>query len=306
MYWALSIILWRIVNSTSQICHMSNRRSFLKQATIGAAAAGVAPLLAHAGGAKIVPGNTANQLQLGIAGFTFSKSSIQQAIAIMLRVNIKTFSLKDVFLPLNSTKAKIDEVVAMFNNAGITIYAVGVIYMKKKEDADQAFEYAKMVGVDMIVGSPVYELLPYVEQKAKAYNIRVAIHNHGPEDPEYPTPGDVYKHIKNLDSRLGLCLDIGHTQRDNIDPAAAYLQFADRIIDMHIKDVTGPVKDAESVELGRGMIDIPALVKALYKKGYKGHCSFEHEKDATDPLPGLAECVGYFNGVSAAVKRQQA
>lgn len=306
MYWALSIILWRIVNSTSQICHMSNRRSFLKQATIGAAAAGVAPLLAHAGGAKIVPGNPANQLQLGIAGFTFSKSSIQQAIAIMLRVNIKTFSLKDVFLPLNSTKAKIDEVVAMFNNAGITIYAVGVIYMKKKEDADQAFEYAKMVGVDMIVGSPVYELLPYVEQKAKAYNIRVAIHNHGPEDPEYPTPGDVYKHIKNLDSRLGLCLDIGHTQRDNIDPAAAYLQFADRIIDMHIKDVTGPVKDAESVELGRGMIDIPALVKALYKKGYKGHCSFEHEKDATDPLPGLAECVGYFNGVSAAVKRQQA
>lgn len=285
---------------------MSNRRSFLKQATIGAAAAGVAPLLAHAGGAKIVPGNPANQLQLGIAGFTFSKSSIQQAIAIMLRVNIKTFSLKDVFLPLNSTKAKIDEVVAMFNNAGITIYAVGVIYMKKKEDADQAFEYAKMVGVDMIVGSPVYELLPYVEQKAKAYNIRVAIHNHGPEDPEYPTPGDVYKHIKNLDSRLGLCLDIGHTQRDNIDPAAAYLQFADRIIDMHIKDVTGPVKDAESVELGRGMIDIPALVKALYKKGYKGHCSFEHEKDATDPLPGLAECVGYFNGVSAAVKRQQA
>jgi len=285
---------------------MSNRRSFLKQATIGAAAAGVAPLLAHAGGAKIVPGNPANQLQLGIAGFTFSKSSIQQAIAIMLRVNIKTFSLKDVFLPLNSTKAKIDEVVAMFNNAGITIYAVGVIYMKKKEDADQAFEYAKMVGVDMIVGSPVYELLPYVEQKAKAYNIRVAIHNHGPEDPEYPTPGDVYKHIKNLDRRLGLCLDIGHTQRDNIDPAAAYLQFADRIIDMHIKDVTGPVKDAESVELGRGMIDIPALVKALYKKGYKGHCSFEHEKDATDPLPGLAECVGYFNGVSAAVKRQQA
>ncbi len=285
---------------------MSNRRSFLKQATIGVTATGIAPLLSHARGAKIMQSNAVNRLQLGIAGYTFSKSTIQQAIAIMQRVNIKTFSLKDVFLPLNSNKAKIDEVVGAFNNAGISIYAVGVIYMKKKEDADQAFEYAKMVGVDMIVGSPVYELLPYVEQKAKAYNIRVAIHNHGPEDPEYPTPGDVYKHIKNLDSRLGLCLDIGHTQRDNIDPATAYLQFADRIIDMHIKDVTGPVKDAESVELGRGIIDIPALVKALYKKGYKGHCSFEYEKDATDPLPGLSECVGYFNGVCATVNGHHA
>ncbi len=215
----------------------------------------------------------------------------------MKRVNIKTFSLKDVFLPLNSTKEKINEVVGTFTNAGISIYAVGVIYMKKKEDADQAFEYAKMVGVDMIVGSPVYELLPYVEQKAKTYNIRVAIHNHGPEDPEYPTPGDVYKHIKDLDTRLGLCLDIGHTQRDNIDPATAYLKYADRILDMHIKDVTKAEKDAESLELGRGIIDIPALVKALYKKGYTGKCSFEHEKDPADPLPGLAECVGYFNGV---------
>src|SRR5205085_1348127 len=113
----------------------------------------------------------------------------------------------------------------------------------------------------------------------------------------YPTPGDVYEHIKNLDSRMGLCLDIGHTQRDNIDPASAYLKYHDRIMDMHIKDVTAADKDGKSLELGRGVIDIPGLIKALYKKGYTGFCSFEHEKDLKDPLPGLAECVGYFNGV---------
>jgi sugar phosphate isomerase/epimerase len=191
--------------------------------------------------------------------------------------------------------------VGAFTAAGITIYGVGVIYMKKKEDADQAFEYAKMVGVDLIIGSPVYELLPYVEQKVKEYNIRLAIHNHGPEDPEYPTPGDVYNHIKGLDSRLGLCLDIGHTQRDNIDPATAYSQYAGRIMDMHIKDVDKAAKEGKSLELGRGVIDIPALVKTLYKKGYIGYCSFEHEKDAADPLPGLAECIGYFKGVCKSV-----
>ena len=284
---------------------MSNRRSFLKRATAGIAAAGFAPLLPHAGTVKEgnEKGGAAAALKLGIAGYTFSQSTIAQAIEMMQRVNVKTFSLKDVFLPLNSTKEKIDEVVNTFKQTGISIYAVGVIYMKTQQDADQAFEYAKMVGVDMIVGSPLYELLPYVEGKVKQYNIRMAIHNHGPEDKSYPTPGDVYEHVKNLDSRMGLCLDIGHTQRDNIDPGTAYLQYHDRIMDMHIKDVSMANKDGKSLELGRGVIDIPGLVKALNKKPYTGYCSFEHEKDAKDPLPGLAECVGYFNGVCNTLKK---
>jgi len=276
---------------------MFNRRSFLKRATTGAAAAGFAPALARAGGIETFSAAAQTTLKPGIAGYTFSKANIPQAIAMMQRVNVKTFSLKDIQLPLNSTKEKIDEVVNAFKQADISIYAVGVIYMKTQQDADVAFEYAKNVGVDMIVGSPVYDLLPYVENKVKQYNIRLAIHNHGPEDHVYPTPGDVYDHIKNLDSRLGLCLDIGHTQRDNIDPGTAYLKYADRIMDMHLKDVTSATKDGKSLELGRGVIDIPGLVKALYKKGYTGYCSFEHEKDAADPLPGLAESIGYFNGV---------
>ncbi|HWB28611.1 MAG TPA: sugar phosphate isomerase/epimerase family protein [Chitinophagaceae bacterium] len=283
---------------------MSNRRAFLKQAALGTAATSFAPLISHAKGNEIIDEQPGKELKLGIAGYTFSQSTIPQAIAMMQRVNIKTFSLKDIQLPLNSTKDKIDEVVNTFKQAGIAIYGVGVIYMKKKEDADQAFEYAKMVGVDLIIGSPVYDLLPYVEEKVKQYNIRVAIHNHGPEDPVYPTPGDVYEHVKNLDGRMGLCLDIGHTQRDKIDPGTAYLQYHDRIMDMHVKDVSAAEKDGKSLELGRGVIDVPGLVKALYKKGYNGYCSFEHEKDAKDPLPGLAESVGYFKGVCDAVKKK--
>lgn len=264
---------------------------------MGAAAAGFTPMLSNARAKQPYSSNAVTALKLGIAGYTFSQSTIPQAIAMMQRVNIKTFSLKDIQLPLNSTKEKIEEVVNTFTQAGISIYAVGVIYMKTQQDVDQAFEYAKMVGVEMIVGSPVYDLLPYAEGKVKQYNIRLAIHNHGPEDPVYPTPGDVYEHIRKLDSRMGLCLDIGHTQRDNISPADAFAKYHDRIMDMHIKDVTKAAKEGKSLELGRGVIDIPALVKVLYKKGYAGYCSFEHEIDAKDPLPGLAECVGYFKGV---------
>lgn len=283
---------------------MANRRSFLKRAALGATAAGMAPILSKANTTEAFEVNTASELKLGIAGYTFSQSSIPQAIAMMERVNIKAFSLKDIQLPQNSTKDKIDEVVNTFRQAGITIYGVGVIYMKTQQDADVAFEYAKNVGVDMIIGSPVYDLLPYVESKVKQYNIKLAIHNHGPEDKVYPTPGDVYNHIKNLDSRMGLCLDIGHTQRDNIDPGTAYLQYHDRIMDMHIKDVTEATKDGKNLELGRGVINIPGLVKALLKKPYTGYCSFEHEKDPKDPLPGLAESVGYFRGVCGAINKK--
>lgn len=280
---------------------MANRRSFLKRAALGAAAAGISPIVAGAHKAEIPEVAAASELKLGIAGYTFSQSTIPQAIAMMERVNIKAFSLKDIQLPQNSSKEKIDEVVNTFKQAGMSIYGVGVIYMKTQQDADVAFEYAKNVGVDMIIGSPVYDLLPYVEGKVKQYNIKLAIHNHGPEDKVYPTPGDVYNHIKNLDSRMGLCLDIGHTQRDNIDPGEAYLQYHDRIMDMHIKDVTEATKDGKNLELGRGVINIPGLVKALYKKPYTGYCSFEHEKDPKDPLPGLAESVGYFKGVCKVV-----
>jgi len=283
---------------------MANRRSFLKRAALGATAAGISPIIAGAHKAGVFEAAATSELKLGIAGYTFSQSTIPQAIAMMERVNIKAFSLKDIQLPQNSSKEKIDEVVNTFKQAGMTIYGVGVIYMKTQEDADVAFEYAKNVGVDMIIGSPVYELLPYVESKVKQYNIKLAIHNHGPEDKVYPTPGDVYNHIKNLDSRMGLCLDIGHTQRDNIDPGEAYLQYHDRIMDMHIKDVTEATKDGKNLELGRGVINIPGLVKAMYKKPYTGYASFEHEKDPKDPLPGLAESVGYFKGVCKVINNK--
>ena len=238
-----------------------------------------------------------SNLQLGMAGYTFAKFDIEKSIAMMKRVGIQNLSLKEFHLPLNSTPEKIQSVLAQFKEAGINIYAVGVIYMKTKEAVDEAFEYAKKVGVSLIVGVPNPELLDYTEEKVKSTNIRIAIHNHGPEDKLYPSPKNVYDLIKNRDEKMGLCIDIGHSTRAGQDPAKAVTEYKQRVFDLHIKDVSAAVKDGKAIEVGRGVINFPAFVKALDKIKYQGQCSFEFEKDMTDSLPGIAESVGYFKGV---------
>jgi sugar phosphate isomerase/epimerase len=173
--------------------------------------------------------------------------------------------------------------------------------MKNKDEVDQAFEYAKNAGVSIIIGVPEHDQIDYVEQKVKSYNIKLAIHNHGPEDKMYPNPQIAYDLIKNKDPRMGLCLDIGHAQRAGVDPAKAVLKYDKRIFDMHIKDVTKAAQDGKAIEAGRGIIDFPELVKALRKIKYTGHCGIEFEKDMKDPFPGIAESVGYFKGVKDGV-----
>ena len=220
----------------------------------------------------------------------------------MKKIGVYNLSLKDIHLPLNSSDEKIRTAMAKFKDAGINVYTVGVIYMKTKEVVDQAFQYAKKVGVNMIVGVPSYDLIDHAEEQVKTYDIKLAIHNHGPEDALYPAPKDVYDRIKNRDARMGMCIDIGHALRAGSAPEKVIREFKDRLFDLHIKDVSIAAKEGKAIEIGRGVIDFPAVVTSLRKIKYQGICSIEFEKDMTDPLVGIAESIGYFKGVLATAK----
>jgi inosose dehydratase len=277
---------------------MNSRRKFLKLAGTGVLAAGASSLLAAPVGFKPA-GMPVNTFNLGMAGYTFKEFTVEQTIGMMKRIGVTNLSLKDFHMPMNSTREQINEIIGKFKSAGINVYTVGVVYMKTTASVDQAFEYAKMAGVKMIVGAPDYELLPYIDKKVKSYDLKLAIHNHGPDNPLYPNPADIWDHIKDLDARIGICIDIGHTIRDGKDPAADLLKYQSRIFDMHIKDVDKASKEGITVEMGRGIIDIPKVVAMLRKINYSGNCSLEFEKDMKDPLPGIAESIGYFKGVMA-------
>ncbi|MGC1391910.1 MAG: sugar phosphate isomerase/epimerase [Bacteroidales bacterium] len=276
---------------------MNSRRQFLKLAGTGVLAAGASSLYTTVMPVSVQ--KSVNKFSIGMAGYTFKEFNIEKTIEIMKRVGVTNLSLKDFHLPMNSTREQINTVIGKFRTAGINVYTVGVIYMKTQEAVDQAFEYAKMAGVKMIVGAPDYALLPYVEKKLESYDFKLAIHNHGPDNPLYPNAADIWNHIKDLDVRVGICIDIGHTTRDGQDPVVDILKYRSRIYDMHIKDVDKASKDGITVEIGRGIINIPRIVDTLRKIKYSGSCSLEFEKDMTDPLPGIAESIGYFKGVMA-------
>ncbi|MGC4235456.1 MAG: sugar phosphate isomerase/epimerase [Niabella sp.] len=248
------------------------------------------------------PADTYEKFKIGMAGYTFVNFDLDKTLETLQKADVHYLCIKDFHLPLNSNAAQIAAFHEKLKSKGVTGYAVGPIYMRTKGAVDTAFEYAKRVGVKLIVGVPNYELLPYVNEKVKAYDMKYAIHLHGPDMPLYPDADDVWKNVKDLDPRMGMCLDIGHDTRNGKDPVKDLKKYHSRVFDMHLKDVTGSTKAGYSVEVGRGIINFPAFVKMLRKTGYSGVVSLEHERNMDNPFMGIAESIGYFRGVIRTTK----
>nr|WP_293837387.1 sugar phosphate isomerase/epimerase family protein [uncultured Arsenicibacter sp.] len=285
---------------------MTTRRSFLKHTGGLMALAGASPVMATAVAPETTAAAPAEDLfKLGMAGYTFVHFKLDQALEMMRKVDVHYLCIKDFHLPLNSTDEQIAAFHAQLKASNVTGYAVGPIYMKTTQEIDNGFAYAKRVGVKLIVGVPNEDLLPYVEKKVKEYDMRYAIHIHGPDIKLWPNASSVIDAVKNLDPRMGMCFDMGHDARFGDDPIADLKKYADRIFDIHLKNVSAASKEGKTCELGRGIIDVPAFVDMLRKIKYSGSCSLEYEKDMKDPLAGIAESIGYFKGVCDSTKKRK-
>ena len=236
-------------------------------------------------------------LNLGLASYSLRELSLEETIQTCQRLRIKSLALKSMHMPLDSRPKQIQEIAQKVREGGIDLYGAGVIYMKSENAVNQAFSYARAAGLRVIIGVPNPELLPLVEQRVKETDIKLAIHNHGPGDEVYPSPDSVFEKIQDLDRRIGLCIDIGHTFRIGEDPVEKAKKYVDRLHDVHLKDVDKVGAEGRSVELGSGIMDIPAFLTVLKKIGYTGVVGLEYEKDGKDPIPGLAESVGYARGI---------
>ena len=241
------------------------------------------------------------KFDLGMASFTLRKFDLIETSKMTKRVGLTHISLKSMHLPLDTEKNEIKNLANKVREIGLELYGCGVIYMSSREEVDNAFEYAEAADINVIIGVPEKELLDYVEEKVKEYDIKLAIHNHGPGDDRYPSPGDVYEAIKDKDERMGLCLDIGHTKRLDEDPIKALVEYNDRIHDIHIKDVSEASEDGGPVPMNRGVINIPEVLKKLIEIDYQGVLGLEYEDKPEDPLPEIAESVGFMKGVVSVI-----
>lgn len=226
--------------------------------------------------------------------------SLEDAIKATRRLGLVYISLKDFHLPMDSSAEQRREVAGKISQAGLRLMGCGVVYMKDdQQQIRNAFEYARDAGIPTIVASPDLAALPIVDRMVKEFDIKIAIHNHGPEDKKYPTPESVAKAIEGYDNRIGHCIDIDHTTRAGLDPAKEIRKYASRLYELHYKDVDKAAPGGKTIEAGRGVIDLPAVLKALVGIKFQYHVALEYEKDEYDPVPGMAESIGYTRGILA-------
>ncbi len=196
---------------------------------------------------------------------------------------------------------RLPKALGEFNKAGLTIVSGGNTDLKSSDPADlrKYFLYAKACGMPMLVAAPLHENLPLVEKLAKEFDIKIAIHTHGPEDANFPTPKVVLDAVKGMDPRMGLCMDVGHSMRGGADVVEEIANAGPRLLDMHFKDLKdGKVKESQC-DVGQGVMPVVAIFKQLHKTGYRGSVNLEYEIDSDDPLPGMLHSLGYMKGVAA-------
>jgi sugar phosphate isomerase/epimerase len=272
----------------------TTRRGFLGSA----AALSIVPSLPAANG------SATSALKLGVATYSLRKLSRQQALAVLKELRVEHVSIKEMHLPYKSTPAELAAGRKEFDAAGLKILSGGnnSIQADTDEDVRKFFDYAKGAGMPMLVIAPTAQTLPRIEKFVKQYDIKVAIHNHGPEDKHFPTPQSVLKAVKNMDPRVGLCIDVGHTARTGADVVESIREAGGRLLDMHVKDLRNLSDPKSQCAVGEGAMPMVAIFKQLIKMKYAGGVMLEYEINADNPLPGMKESFAYMRGVLAGLR----
>lgn len=242
--------------------------------------------------------------KLGIASYSFRKFSRAQAIQMTKQLGTPYLNVKDFHLSLDSTPDQIEAAKKEFTDAGIIIVGCGNISFPKDDDADirHKFQYAKLLGAPLIVCAPTHETLPKLGKYVEEFNIKIAVHNHGPEDKQFPTPQSVLEVVRDMDPRCGLCIDVGHTSRTGVNVVQSIAQAGSRLLDMHIKDLEDPLTKDSQVPVGEGKLPIPQIFLQLIKMKYGGCVNLEYEVQPENPMPGMQKSFAYMRGVLAGIQ----
>ena len=286
------------------------RRHFLAASAAAVAGAllgtGAAPRAADARtrssaapGVAHVP--AASAFNLGIASYSLRKFPLDKTLEMVRALRTPYVNFKSFHVPYETPPQGLATFRAAVQAAGCRIVGGGTIDFSTDTDQDvqRLFEYARGAGMPLIVATCMPPVVPRLEKFVKQYDIKVAIHNHGPEDTHFPSPYDVLAAVKGMDPRIGLCVDVGHTARTGTDVAKAIVDAGPRVLDVHLKDLRDLKDNKTLCIVGEGAMPIPEIFGALDRVGFAGYANLEYEIDADDPLPGMKQSLAYLRGVRA-------
>ena len=239
--------------------------------------------------------------KLGVASYSLRNFSRQQAIDMTRSLGVRYINFKSVHLAYDAPPEEFTTARAQLTTAGLQLVGGGMITFETDTDegVKKYFDYARAAGMPVIVCTCKANVLPRIEKFARQYDIEIAIHNHGPEDPNFPSPYDVLKAVKGMDRRMGLCIDWGHTVRAGADVVRATADAGARLLDMHAKDL----RDFSSVDsqcvVGEGKMPVAEIFRQLRSMRYQGYVNLEYEIEPDNPLPGMKQSFSYMRGVVA-------
>lgn len=244
------------------------------------------------------PGEASRPIRLGIASYSYREFS-RRACINMARQLTPLLTIKEFHALYRSTPEELDRAKAEFAKAGIILTGGGTVYMQKDDpdDVKSYFEYAKRLGLPMMNVGPTAKTLPIIEKFAVQYDIKIAVHNHGPEDKHFPAPSDALKLIKDMDPRMGVCIDVGHTTRTGKNLIEEMKLAGPRMLDFHVKDLKDLMVSSSQCDVGDGAMPIKAIFAEMLRQNYKGIVHLEYEINAFDPMPGMIKSFAYMRGV---------
>ena len=272
---------------------MPTRRSLISGSLAASAALAASP--------ADTPRTGAPDLKLGVASYSFREFQRGAMIRGVKQLGVKYLSVKEMHLLYTSSTAEREKAAQQIKAAGLELTSGGVIYLLKEDEADirSYFQYAKECGMPMMISGPTMKTLPIVERFVKEYNIKAAIHNHGPEDKHFPSCRDAVKALKDMDPRLGVCIDIGHEVRTGNDLVESVAFCGSRLLDFHIKDLKVANDKGSQCAVGDGILPIAGMLRQMKKMNYQGNVLLEYEINADDPLPGMQKSFAFMRGVLA-------
>jgi sugar phosphate isomerase/epimerase len=265
-------------------CSIVSRRSFL---AASAAACGSAAIARLAAAEDPLP------LTLGIQLYSLRGFPVDQALDHAKALGLTQVEFYPGMFPITDDSAAIAAMKQKLADRGLTISAHGVNRFTKDAAANRKlFAFAKAAGVKTITADPDPDSFTSLEELVKEFDIRVAIHNHGPKH-RYNKALDVLGAIEKHDQRIGACADLGHFIRSGERPTEVIRLLKGRLYGIHLKDFAEMQDRTKGVILGKGHLDVPAVMEALVAVGFPadGALSIEYEENPKDPMADLKECV---------------
>jgi len=261
-----------------------SRRGFL--AAGAATCAAVSPLAAFAREAA------AADLNLGIQLYSLRGYKVDEAMKHARDIGFRFVEFYGDMFPVNSDAAAIAAMKTKLADLGLTASAHGVNGFGGDAAANRkVFEFAKAAGIPCISADPSPEAFKSLDELVKEFDIRIAIHNHGPKH-RYNKVVDVLKAIEGHDERIGACADLGHYIRSGEKPTEVIRLLKGRLYGIHLKDFQDMQDVTKGVILGKGHLDVPAVIASLVQTGFpkNGALSLEYEENPQNPLDDIRQC----------------